>query len=264
MPNRGISEVTQLLEQCLEADFQVETGKRWKFTTEFRAEVQDTFDDLVAANEDIPLSEGNRRTASDQLKLDYPIAEQTIRAVYNRIKGLSLTGSSLPLLVAYGFESGNLGRFDQSRVRQFLGQFLTTSADFADVNSPNHNAAAVLPPAWITEITNLKQRLSDNELLSSVGSRSDLVTLRKQKLLEAEDIISRIRHYLAYALPSAIKTRCCIIMASTRASNPNPTRPKPQQPRIRSKNQNGPSSHTRKGHFTSSCEQKNHALPCSF
>ncbi len=201
MPNSSISEVTDQLEQCLEADFQVETGKRWKFTTEFRAEVQDTFDDLVAANEDIPLSEGNRRTASDQLKVDYPVAETMIHAVYNRIKGLSLTGNSLPLLVAYGFESGNLGEFDQSRVRRFLGQFIATSADFADVNNPNHNAAAVLPADWITQITPLKKRLSDNELLSSVGSRSDLVELRKQKLLAAEDILSRIWHYLSYGLP---------------------------------------------------------------
>ncbi len=201
MPNRGISEVTDQLEQCLGADGDVEVGKRWKFTAEFRAEVQDTFDDLVAANEDIPLSEGNRRTASDQLKVDYPVAETMIHAVYNRIKGLSLTGSSLPLLVAYGFESGQLGEFDQSRVRKFLGQFLTTSADFADVNSPNHNAAAVLPADWITQITPLKKRLSDNELLASVGSRSDLVELRRQKLLAAEDIISRIWHYLSYGLP---------------------------------------------------------------
>lgn len=201
MPNRGISEVTQQLEQCLEADSQVVTGKRWKFTGEFREEVQNLHDDLVQANEDIPISEGNRRTASDQLKQDYPLAEQYIRAVYNRTKGALLSGNTLPLLVAYGFEKGILGEFDQSRSRTMLGQIIATNADFADEDHPLYNPDAVLPEAWITEITSLKKRIGDNTLLASIGSRSELVALRKKKLLEANDIISRIWHYLVYGLP---------------------------------------------------------------
>ena len=201
MATSTVGEVMQQLETCLGADGQVLAGKRWKFVTEFRLEAQDAHEELAAANEDIPGGESNRRTASEQLKQDYPVAEQIIHAVYNRVKGLSLTGNSLPLLVAYGFEAGKLGEFDQSRVQKFLGQFKATSADFANEASPNHNADAVLPADWIVQIGALKTRITTNELLSAVGTRADLVELRNQKRLAAEDILSRIWHYLAYALP---------------------------------------------------------------
>lgn len=201
MPNQSIANVMGQLEKCLEADSRVETGKKWKFPADFRSEVQDSLDDLETANEEIPTTESARRTASDKLKEDYPLADQYVHSVYNRIKGLSLGGSTLPLLVAYGFAAGELGDFDQDRYRKMLGQFITTSADFANENSPNYNEEAVLPAMWITELDNLKRRLGLNEVLSAIGSRADLVTLRDKKLEAARDVLSRIWHYLSYALP---------------------------------------------------------------
>lgn len=194
MADKTIDGVAAQMRQILSADAAAPVTERRKFIPEFRAELQTNADALSALNQAVPLSESERRGASDVYKTSLDEAREWVRSIHGRIRGLAPNIDKLPVFTAYGFERDVVGALDDDRVIFLLEQ--------APIGSANQTIeAAKLPEDWLETLGELLETIEENAPKANIAGRSSVVGQRREVLKRAADLISRVAGYLTYALP---------------------------------------------------------------
>lgn len=193
MMTRRISNKDDELSKILKGDFDAPADSRRKFTAEFRAEIQTCFDALTDLDDEIPVSEGERRAASGRYQEAIKAGTEWIRTVHRRIGGLAPGVEKAPIYAAYGFVAGKVGRLDEPDVISKLRGLPAASGSVS--------GAAKLAPDELAQCAALLSTIEANDLEAGVGERSDKVKTRMEQIKIADDLISRVMGWLTYALP---------------------------------------------------------------
>ncbi len=193
MANQTVQELVQQLELILATDAAVAATERRKFGAAFRGEVAAAMNGLNGAEQAIPASESQRQGASLALQAAYTLGNGWIHSVHGRIEALPPDVAKMPVFTAYDFEQGNIGELDHPRIKQLLELFPVASAG-------RSNPDAQLPADWLTQIAAVVAAIEFNKPLTSIGDRGDKVRVRDGKRDVAEDVRSRVWHFLSYAL----------------------------------------------------------------
>ncbi len=184
------------LTQLLAADREAPPTERRKFPAPFRTELETALANLQDAQQAIPISESERRTASDALKEARQTAPDWVRMVHARIHALPPTVDKAPVLAAYGFQAdGDIGRLDHERVLALLALFPVVSARLSAAPDTQ------IPPDQLAAIADIRARILANVPRAEVGDRAARTRTRDDARLVADDLISRVLGYLIWSLP---------------------------------------------------------------
>lgn len=184
------------LTQILAADQEAGSAERRKFPAAFRTELETALANLQNAQQAIPLSESDRRAASDALKAARQAAPDWVRTVHARIHALPPGVDKAPVLAAYGFQAdGDIGRLDNERTLALLALFPVVSARLSA--TPD----AQIPPDQLVSIADIRARILANIPRAEVGDRAGRTRTRDDARVVADDLISRVLGYLIWALP---------------------------------------------------------------
>ena len=185
------------LNQILAADQTAPGTERRKFPAAFRAEVQTALTNLQDAQQAIPLSESDRRAASDALKAARQAGPEWVRTVHARIHALPPDVDKAPILAAYGFQAdGDIGRLDHERVLALLALFPVVSARLSAATP-----AAQIPADQLAALTDVRAQILANIPRAEVGDRAGRTRVRDDARVIADDLISRVLGYLIWSLP---------------------------------------------------------------
>ncbi len=184
------------LTQILAADHEAGPTERRKFPVPFRAELENALAALQDAQQAIPLSESDRRAASDALKAARQAGPEWVRTIHARIHALPTDVDQAPVLAAYGFQAdGDIGRLDHERVLALLTLFPAVSARLSAT------PAAQIPADQLAAIADVRARILANIPRAEVGDRAGRTRTRDDARVVADDLISRVLGYLIWALP---------------------------------------------------------------
>ena len=194
MATNKIDTLIAHLSQIIAADDAAPATERRKLPAAFRAEVVETRMRLQNAHQAVPATESQRQVSRRLLDAAYEGAEDWIRSVFARLKGLPPTVNKEALLTSYGFTGGKVGSLSHDHIEALLALFPIASGQQTDPNGQ-------LPAEYLTAIERLKGQIDVNKPLANHAARSERIANRQTLQESAVDLISRTLAYLTYALP---------------------------------------------------------------
>ena len=150
MPNQTSLEQIELAELTQSVDNGRAATDPFKLAATFRTLLDTVLADLKTKDAATLMTEGDRATASANVRAALEQLQKLLRDGYNFVQGLgsfAITDAArIGLFTAYGWESGLVGDFSDARIESLANQAITVTPTIAD-------ATHRYPAALLTMIT---------------------------------------------------------------------------------------------------------------
>lgn len=168
----------------------------FKLNVGLRTTVDTRLADGKAKDQATLLSEGDRATASANVRTALDQLKNLLRDGYNFIQGIGSFAISdaerLGLYTAYGWTSGKVGKLNDARIEQLANQSITTTPT---ITNPDHQ----YPAALMTLITEELATVNANQPLATGGDRQTAIAARDEALELLQTVNDRVRFYYCSA-----------------------------------------------------------------
>lgn len=171
-------------------------GDVFKLPADLRTVINDRLADLLVKDSATAISESARAGASANVRTSLTKLENLLTDGYNFIKGLgsyAITDAQrLAVFIAYGWESGLMGRFSDDRIEAMARQAITATPTISD-------------PAWrypaplLTLITAELATLNANQPSAQTGVRQAAVAARDEAVRLMQTANDRVRFFYCSA-----------------------------------------------------------------
>ena len=196
MPNQQSLEQIELAELTQTVDDGRVAADPFKLSAALRTLLDTRLADLKAKDVAMLTSEGDRATASANLRAALDQLQKLLRDGYNFVQGLgsfAITDAArIGLFTAYGWESGLVGDFSDARIESLANQAITVTPTIAD-------ATHRYPAALLTLITAQLAIVNTNQPLATGGSAQGATDARDAALALLQLINARMRFFYCNA-----------------------------------------------------------------
>ncbi len=196
MPNQTSLEQVELAELTQTVDDGRVVGDPFKLAAATRTLLDSRLADLQGKDAATLTSEGDRATASANLRAALDQLQKLLRDGYNFVQGLgsfAITDADrIGLFTAYGWESGLVGIFNDARVEALANQAITVTPTIAD-------ATHRYPAALLTLITAQLAIVNTNQPIATGGSAQGATDARDAALVLLQLINARVRFFYCNA-----------------------------------------------------------------
>ncbi len=196
MPNVLVLEQIELSELAQSVDDGRVVADPFKLPTALRTLLNTRLADLKAKDAATLLTEGNRATASLNVRTALDQLQVLLRDGYNVIQGIgsfAITNADrLGVFTAYGWESGLIGEFTDARVEALANQAITATPSIT-------NAAYRYPAALLTLITAQLAIVNASQPLATGGTAQAAIAARDLSLDLLQTANDRVRFWYCSA-----------------------------------------------------------------
>ena len=196
MPNQTSLEQIELAELTQTVDDGRVAADPFKLPTALRTLLDTRLADLKAKDAATLTSEGDRATASANVRAALDQLQTLLRDGYNFVQGLgsfAITDADrIGLFTAYGWESGLVGAFSDARIESLANQAITVTPSIAD-------ATHRYPAALLTLITAQLAIVNTNQPLATGGSAQGATDARDAALVLLQVVNARVRFFYCSA-----------------------------------------------------------------
>lgn len=196
MPNQTSLEQIELAELTQTVDDGRVAADPFKLPTALRTLLDTRLADLKAKDAATLTSEGDRATASANVRAALDQLQTLLRDGYNFVQGLgsfAITDADrIGLFTAYGWESGLVGAFSDARIESLANQAITVTPTIAD-------ATHRYPAALLTLITAQLAIVNTNQPIATGGSAQAATDARDAALALLLLINARVRFFYCSA-----------------------------------------------------------------
>ncbi len=196
MPNQVSLEQIELAELTQSVDNGRAATDPFKLVAAFRTLLDTLLADLKTKDAATLTSEGDRATASANVRVALEQLQKLLRDGYNFVQGLgsfAITDADrIGLFTAYGWESGLVGAFSDARIESLANQAITVTPTIAD-------ATHRYPAALLTLITAQLASVNTNQPIATGGSAQGATDVRDAALALLLLINARVRFFYCSA-----------------------------------------------------------------
>lgn len=168
----------------------------FKLVANVRLLVDTRVSDLKAKDSATLFTEGDRATASANVRAALDQLKDLLRDGYNFIKAIgsyAITDAErIGLFTAYGWTHGQIGDLKDARVESLANQAIVATPT---ITNPDHQ----YPPALLTLITEELATVNANQPLATGGSRQAAYAARDEALHLLKKIVDRVRFFYCSA-----------------------------------------------------------------
>ena len=196
MPNQQSLEQVELAELTQTVDDGRVAADPFKLSAALRTLLDTRLADLKAKDVATLTSEGDRATASANLRAALDQLQRLLRDGYNFVQGLgsfAITDAArIGLFTSYGWESGLVGEFSDARIESLANQAITVTPTIAD---PTHR----YPAALLTLMTAQLAIVNTNQPIATGGSAQGATDARNIALALLILVNARVRFVICSA-----------------------------------------------------------------
>ena len=196
MPNQTSLEQIELAELTQSVDNGRVAADPFKLAAASRTLLDTLLADLKTKDAATLTSEGDRATASANVRAALEQLQKLLRDGYNFVQGLgsfAITDADrIGLFTAYGWESGLVGAFSDARIESLANQAITVTPTIAD-------ATHRYPAALLTLITAQLASVNTNQPIATGGSAQAATDARDAALALLLLINARVRFFYCSA-----------------------------------------------------------------
>lgn len=196
MPTQEFEEQREIAELTQSVDDSRDPGDPFLLSSETRTTLNTRLANAVATDAVTSMAEGDRATASGNVRTALENLDRLLHDGYNHIKAVPSFNISdadrLGLFTSYGWSQGLLGRFGDDRIESLANQAVATTPTVSD-------PAWRYPDALMTAITTELATLNANQPLATTGSRQQAIDNRDAALESLRLINARVRFFYCSA-----------------------------------------------------------------
>jgi hypothetical protein len=196
MPNQTSLEQIELAELTQSVDNGRVATDPFKLSTALRTLLDALLADLKSKDAATLATEGERATASANVRAALAQLQTLLRDGYNFVQGLgsfAITDAArIGLFTAYGWESGLVGDFSDARIESLANQAITITPTITD---PAHR----YPAALLALITAQLAIVNTNQPIATGGSAQGATDARDAALVLLQLINARVRFFYCSA-----------------------------------------------------------------
>ncbi len=196
MPTEESLQQREYAELIQSVDDSRDPGDPFKLSSDRRTTLNTRLADVIATDNATAITEGDRTTASDNVRAALDNLNRLLHDGYNHIKAIPSISiddaQRAGLFVSYGWSQGLLGDFTDDRIESLANQAIATTPTISD-------PAWRYPDAVMTAITTELATLNANQPLAETGDRQQAIDNRDAAVEALRKINSRIRFFYCSA-----------------------------------------------------------------
>ncbi len=196
MPTQEFEEQREIAELTQSVDDSRDPGDPFLLSSATRMTRNTRLANAVATDAATSMAEGDRATASGNVRTALENLDRLLHDGYNHIKAIPSFNISdadrLGLFTSYDWSQGLLGRFSDDRIESLANQAIATTPTVSD-------PAWRYPDALMTAITTELATLNANQPLATTGSRQQAIDNRDAALELLRLMNARVRFFYCSA-----------------------------------------------------------------